>query len=258
MPFSFIEDEELREKAEDAHKIKVDELTINLTNAKKKEVEEAVAGLKTKNEEILGEKKTLQDEMKKFEGIDLDHVKVASEFYEKNKDADFLKDGTVEELIEKKTSQITSDFETQINELNENLSKAKDHGRTYQSLFESKVIDDGLRAEATKQGVRPEAVEDIILRGRSVFSLDENKQMEARDKEGNLAVTEDKKVLTPKNWVEGLKESSPHYWPSSEGAGAQGGVGGTSPSDLTLKLQELADKGDMKGYRALRDKHAKK
>jgi len=257
MAFEFIEDTELREKVEDEHRIAVDELTVNLTNSAKKQVDDAVTGLKTKNSEILGEKKALQESLKKFDGIDIEQVKIATDFYEKNKDTEFLKDGTVEELIEKKTSQLRSDNEAIVTELTGKLTEAQKHGMTYQTLFESKVIDDGLRAEAIKQGVRPEAVDDVILRGRGIFSLDDNKQIEARDSEGKLAITEDKKVLTTKNWIEGLKETSPHYWPVSEGAGAHGGSS-SDPSDLTIKLAELAAKGDMKGYRALRDKHAKK
>ena len=255
--FDFIEDPELKEKVENAHKLEVDELTVNLTNSAKTKVDEAVSGLKSKNQEILDEKKKLQDSLKMFEGYDPEVVKTATEFYKKNKDAEFLKDGTVDELIEKKTSQLTSDFEVQIQELNGKLSAATEHGATYQTLFESKVIDDGLRAEAIKQGVQPAAVEDVILRGRGIFSLDENKQIEARTSDGKLATTEEgSKVLTPKNWIEGLKDTSPHYWPGSTGAGAEGGLGG-SDNDYTTKLAELAAKGDMKGYRALRDKHNK-
>lgn len=254
--FTFIEDEELRTKAEDAHKIDVDELTVNLTNSAKTQVEEAVEGLKTKNAEILDEKKALSNTLKKFDGFDVEVAKTATEFYEAHKDAEFLKDGTVEELIEKKTSQLNSDHEVQVNELTGKLVAATEHGATYQSLFESKVIDDGLRAEAVKQGVRAEAVDDIILRGRGVFSLDEKKQIEARDSEGKLAVTEDKKVLNVKNWITALKETSPHYWPESRGAGAHGGAGG-SDSDYEVKLAELAAAGKMGEYRALRDKHKK-
>jgi len=254
--FTFIDDEELRAKIEDANKLEVDELTVNLTNSAKTQVEEAVTGLKAKNTELIGEKKAAQEALKKFDGVDVEASKLATEFYENHKDQEFLKDGTVEELIEKKTSQLNSDHEVQVTELTGKLSEAVNHGATYQSLFESKVIDDGLRAEAVKQGVRSEAIEDVILRGRGVFSLDDSKQIEARDREGKLATTEDKKVLNPKNWIEGLKDTSPHYWPDSRGAGASGGSG-NSDSDYTIKLNELASKGDMVGYRALRDKHQK-
>lgn len=255
--FSFIEDADIREKAENAHKLEVDELTVDLTNQAKTQVEDAVTGLKNKNAELLDEKKKAQDSLKVFDGIDPEIARTAITFHEENKDAEFLKDGTVDELIDKKTSQLRSDHESALTELSGKLDSAINHGAKYQNLFESKVIDDGLREEAVGQGILPGAVSDIILRGRSVFSLDENGQIEARDAEGKLAVTEDKKVLTPKNWIEGLREKSPHYWPASEGAGAMGGTG-AADSDLTKRLNDLAAKGDMKGYRALRDKHAKK
>ena len=254
--FDFIEDADLREKAVNAHKIEVDQLTINLTDAAKTQVEDAVTGLKTKNAELLDEKKAQDTKLKLFEGFDPKTLKTATDFYAKNKDAEFLKDGTVEELIQSKTSQLTSDFETQITELNTNLTEAKAHGTIYQGLFEGKTIDDGIREEAIKSGMLPTAVEDAVMRGRGVFSLDANKQIEARDAEGKLAVTEDKKVLTTKNWVEGLKTTSPHYWPGSKGAGAFGGQG--NESDFNLKLQALAESGDTAGYRKLRDSKKKK
>lgn len=250
--FSFIEDTDLREKAENAHKIDVDQLTIDLTNANKTAVDEAVTGLKDKNAEILNEKKILSDSLKKFEGYDPTDVKTATDFYKKNKDAEFLKDGTVEELIQQKTSQLTSDFETQVNELTANLNEAQTHGQTYQTLFEAKVIDDGVRTEAIKAGMLPTAVEDAVMRGRTVFSLDADKQIEARDSKGALAVTEDKKVLTTANWVEGLKESSPHYWPQSEGAGAFGKTG-TGETDAMAKRIAAAESGDVAAYRRQRD-----
>lgn len=255
--FDFIEDTDLKEKAENAHKLAVDTLTVDLTTSAKTQVDEAVKGLKAKNVEILDEKKVLQTSLKVFDGFNIDDAKIAGDFYAKNKDAEFLKDGTVDELIEKKTSQLNSDHEAAMTELNGKFDAATAHGATYQGLFESKVIDDGLKIEAIKQGMRPEALEDVVLRGRGVFSLDANKLIEARDSEGKLAVTEDKKVLTVKNWVEGLKTTSPHYWPGSEGAHATPGSGG-DPSDLTLKLNALAADGKMDEYRALRDKHKKK
>lgn len=249
--FDFIEDKDVREKVENAHKLEVDELTVNLKNANKVAIEDAVSGLKTKNSEILDEKKTLQEAAKLFEGIEAEAAKEALEFYEKNKDAEFLKDGKLEDLLEKKTSALKSDHETVMTELNGKFEEASTQGNMYRSLYETKVIDDALRQAAIDAKVRPEALSDIIMRGRGVFSLDEKKQVEARDSEGKLAKTSDDKVLTTKNWVEDLKATSPHYWPNSEGAGAHGGDPGNA-GDYTAKLQAAASSGDMVEYRRLR------
>jgi len=249
--FTFIEDKDIREKVEDLHKLEVDEVTINLTNKAKSDQEESEKGLKAKNVELLGEKKTLQEAVKLFDGIDPKAAKNALEFHEKNKDAEFLKDGTIEDLIEKKTSTLKSDHEAVMVELNGKFDDVSTKGSMYKNLYESKVIDDGIRAEAIKAGIRAEAVEDVLMRGRSVFSLDENKHIEARDNEGKLAKTADDKVLTTKNWVAGLKDTSPHYWPNSEGAGAHPGTGMVD-SDYTAKLQAAASNNDMNEFRRLR------
>ena len=255
--FGFIEDKDLKEKVENAHKLDVDDLTIKLTDAAKTQVEEAVTGLKDKNTELLGEKKAVDVKLKAFDGYDPKTLKISSDFYEKNKNEEFMKEGTIDELVEKRTSLITSDFETQIGELNTNLEASKKHGANYQTLFESKTIDDGVREAALKSGMLPTAVEDAVLRGRSIFSLDEKKQIEARDSEGKLAVTEDKKVLTTQNWIEGLKVTSPHYWPNSESANAHGKTGGDQ-GDYMAKLAAFSDAGDMEGYRKFRDSKKKK
>jgi len=249
--FTFIEDKDIREKVENMHQLEVDDLTINLTNKAKADQEESEKGLKAKNAEILDEKKVLQEAAKLFDGMDPEAAKEALEFHEKNKDTEFLKDGTIEDLIEKKTSTLKSDHEAAMTELGGKFDEASAKGSLYQNLYESKVIDDGIRAEAIKAGIRAEAIEDVLMRGRGVFSLDDKKQIEARDSEGKLAKTTDDKVLTTKNWIEGLKETSPHYWPGSEGAGAQGGDPGNA-SDYTAKLQAAATAGNMVEYRRLR------
>lgn len=254
MPFDFIEDAEVKAKVEEEHKLEIDNITVTLKAEHKTAMEAEVSGLKTKNEELLGEKKTLSETLKTFDGIDVDVAKTAIEFHEKNKDAKFLEDGSVDELIEKKTSDLRTAHDTEKNELTTNLTDQTARADKYQTLFESKVIDDGLRAEAVKQGVLPAALEDIILRGRTVFSLGEKQEIEARDSEGKLAQTEDKKILSPKNWIEGLKKTSPHYWPNSVSADADGGSG--SSSDIDIQMQAAAEAGDSKLYRKLRDKKA--
>jgi hypothetical protein len=61
-------------------------------------------------------------------------------------------------------------------------------------------------------------------------------------------------VITPVTWIEGLKESSPHYWPSSAGAGNRGGNTGAMDGDVMERLAALAGAGKMEEYNALRKK----
>ena len=252
--FEFIVDEEQRAKAIEAHKIQVDELTVTLNKSVQKTVDEAVAGLKTKNDELLTEKKKVQDALKNFDNIDPVKAREALSFLENNHDAQLIKDGKVDELIEKRTSAMKSDHETRVLELSGKLTENEKAALLYRTLYETKMVDDSLREAAVAAKVRPEAIADILLRGRSVFSLATDGTTEARDHEGKLKKTADgEKVLTVTNWVEDMKKSSPHYWPSSEGIGAFGGGSGGG-EDLNDQINRSAAKNDMGLYRKLRAK----
>lgn len=245
--FDFLEDEELRTQAQTAYDTSVAEINDSVQG----KIDEAISGLKQKNEDLIGEKRAIQDKLKEFADID-DPVKAleALKLINENEEVRMIKDGKIEEVIEKRTSQLRSDQETTLTELKTQLQTALDNGDIFKSQFNSKMIEDSLRAAALKAGVRPEAVTDILLRGNAVFSLSTGGEIEARDGQGNLLKNKDKIIITPDIYVGSLKEEAPHYWPDSAGAGVIGGSLNTG--DMQDKLAALADKGDMQGYKKLR------
>ena len=249
--FTFIEDETLRTQVEEAHKTSMDTLTASIDE----KISEATSGLKGKNEELLDEKKKLGKVLKNFENVDPEKAKEALKFLEENEYAQMIKDGKVDEIIEKKTSQMRSDHEAAVSELSTKLTETEDSGRLYKNMYEKKMIEDNLRKVAIEAGVRPEAVSDILMRGLTVFSLDDKEGVEARDGEGKLVKTADDKVLTAKLWIDKFKESAPHYFPESESAGAHGGKKGRD--DLDVAITAAAKKGDMTEYRRLKAKKKK-
>jgi hypothetical protein len=248
--FEFIEDEELRQQAIDQYEASIKETTESIDT----KIEEAVAGLKAKNEELLGEKKSIQEKLAQFSKItDPGKAIEALEFLQENEDAQLIKEGKVDELVEKRVSNLRLEHEKQVDQLRQQLEEivhAKEH---YESQFKTKIMDDAMREIAVKAGIRAEAISDVLMRSKQVFSLAEDGTLEARGSDGKLLKNDKGNVVTPIVWLEGLKESAPHYWPSSEGVGATGGSI-NSDADLTEKLAEFARKGDMKGYRTLRDK----
>ena len=252
--FDFIEDAELRQQAIDQYEASVKEVTESLDS----KIEEAVAGLKSKNEELLSEKKAIKEKLNQFKDItDPEKALEALNFLQDNEEAQLIKDGKFDELIEKRTSNLRIEHEKQLNDLKDALESTSSEKTKYESLYKTKIMDDAMRDVATKAGVRPEAVTDILLRSKQMFTLVDDGSLEARDADGKLLKNEQGNVITPAVWLESLKETSPHYWPSSSGVGARGG-NITGNADLTEKLSELAAAGDMDGYRALRAKMADK
>jgi hypothetical protein len=245
MDFSFIEDAELREKAEKEYQ---ESIKAAVEENVQKVVEKEVSGLKAKNEELLNEKKKL---MENFKDLDPEKAKEALKFLEENEEARLIQEGKFEEIVEKKVSQIKSDYEAKMAELQKQLEQFESASVEYKTKFETKVVEDTIRDTAIKAGVRPEALTDVLMRATQIFSLGEDGSVEARDSQGNLMKIDDL-VLTPDNWIKSLKESAPHYWPPSQGAGATGS--GANSGDVMKKLADLAAKGDMVGYRRLRKK----
>lgn len=246
--FEYIVDEDVRAKAIADFEARQTELT---TEGEAK-VAAATERLVAKNQELLGEKKTIQEKLAEFKDI-TDPVEAlkALKFINENEDAQLIRDGKVGELIEKRTSVMRIEHENAVKELADKLMEASEGKTTYQGLYETKVMDDAMRAVAVQAGVRAEAIPDVLLRAKSMFSLDKEGNPEARDSKGNLRKNDSDNVVTPGVWMEDLKASSPHYWPSSAGAGAVGGNLGDS-ADTTAKLADLAKRGDMVGYRKLR------
>ena len=249
MDFDFITDEAQREKA----KALYEESIAKIKSDHQIELDEQVSGLKAKNSELLGEKKKVQEDLKKYSDFDMDKAKEALEFLENNKDAQMVKDGKIEELFDRRVSVMRSDHEAMVTELKSSLKEATERATNFEGLYKTKTVQDTLRDQAIAAKVRPEAIPDVVMRGSTVFSVAENDPtlIEARDHEGKLCKTEDDKVLTPANWINGLKKVSPHYWPESKSAGAYGGTG--NPEDKMQALQEAADRGDHAAFRKLRE-----
>lgn len=68
-----------------------------------------------------------------------------------------------------------------------------------------------------------EATADIAFLAQSQFSLDENGKAVAIDANGEVVIGKDgSNPVTPKEWVEGLRENKPYFWPKANGSGSPG------------------------------------
>ncbi len=187
--------------------------------------------------------------------LDVDKARAALEFFDKNEEAQMLRDGRFDELMEKKTSTLRSDHADKMTGLEKELATAKEEGGVFKSKFHTKMIEDALRAEAIEAGVQLGAVDDVLRRGNKIFTLGSDGSVEARDAEDKL-VKIDKIVMTPKVWIASLKSGSAHYWPGSKGSGAHGGAGGGA-DDMQAALVAAAEAGDQVAYRRIKAEMSK-
>jgi hypothetical protein len=108
--------------------------------------------------------KERDDLRQRFDGIDPAEVRKLADEKRKLEEAQQLKAGEVDKVIETRIKSVRGDLEKQIS----NLTSERD---ALTSRLTAIQIDQGILTAATKRGIRPTAMPDILARARSVFRL---------------------------------------------------------------------------------------
>jgi len=178
-----------------------------------------------------------------FEGLDIDAVKGLLSKVNEDEETRLIADGKIDEVLSRRTERLRGDYDKQLQEAKDRAEKAE----AFASQFKGKVLADSIREAAQKAGALAEASEDIILRARSIFQLNENGEPVAVDKDGEAIYGKDGKTpLTPLEWAESLREAAPHLWPRAQGAGPTGDKGAKgakkrsdmSPEEMAAFIKE--------------------
>lgn len=172
---------------------------------------------------------TMANQLKAFDGVDAAEYKRLKEL--EGKFTGKPDEAAVEKAVQERVATMKADFDTR-------YKAVADVNGTMKSQLEVLVIDNAVRAAATKAGVRPEAVDDVLLRAKTVFKF-ENGSAVPYDSKGQLVYGKDGTTpMTTEEWATGLKKTATHLFPQSAGGGAGGpgkggGVGGQnlSPTD---------------------------
>ncbi|MDR5616842.1 hypothetical protein [Arsenophonus sp.] len=182
-----------------------------------KQINDQVTGLKAKNSELLGKLKEQTDNLKRFEGIDPEQVKGILQRFENDEEAKLIAEGKIDEVINKRTERLRHDVEKKLQSEKRRAEKAEE----FANKFRSRVLGDEIRAAASQSGALASAQEDLLLRAKGIFKINDEGQAVAVDEENNPIMGKDGRTpLTPAEWIDSLKESAPHLFPSASGTGA--------------------------------------
>lgn len=201
-------------------------------------VEQHVSGLKAKNNELLGKNRSLSDELtnfkSQFEGLDIDAVKGLLQKAGQDEETKLLAEGKIEEVIQKRTEKMREEHDKVLKAEKERADKAEAYAEKFKkSVVQSQIVQAAIELEAL-----PEATPDIAFLAQTKFALDENGKAVAVDENGDVVIGKDgKNPLTPKEWIEDIRESKPYFFPKPNGAGGQGG--NNSGGKNTIKRSEF-------------------
>lgn len=182
------------------------------------EVKEA---LRKEREGRKTEVKELKDMLKQWEGLDPAEIRSMLEKLGGDKEAQLIKAGKIDEVVALRTEKLVKAHEKAVADAAKQVEAANARAQK----FSGQVLDNHVRAAASKAGVHQNAVEDALFRARTLFSLDDDGNAVQLDADKKPVMGKDgKTAFGPAEWVESMKESAPHWFPAGNaGGGASGG-----------------------------------
>lgn len=204
------------------------------------DLQKQIEALRANNAELLKEKKSLKGEFDSFKAeykdIDPSAVRSILQRFSDDEEAQLIASGKVDEVLNKRTERLKDDFSKKLTAAEQRAVDAEKRMQAY----EGRVLDDSIRAAAAKAGLHPQAIEDALFRGRSMFRLDANGQAVQLDEGGHPVPGKDGKTpYAPSEWLEDMKEKAPHWFPATAsgggatGSGSAGNGGGLKRSGMS-------------------------
>jgi len=223
------------------------------------DVDEALRGLYVPNadgtfrldaegiEDVTGLKNALSSERKsrkaaddarnaqaqEFEGLDPVEARNVLSKFASDEERKMLKDGNLDAVVEKRLEKLRGDFEKKLKASNE----ATDAALATKQRWLDRVRDSHLREAAAKAGLHDSAIDDAIFRGRSMFTLDDSGAA-VQLEDGLPKLGRDGKTnFSPPEWLEGMRETAPHWFPSTGSGGGSPQTNGRGPGTQAKSLK---------------------
>lgn len=213
----------------------------------------AVGGLKSAlAKEREGRESTSKELLKlrkDIEGLDPVKAREALARVQELEDKKLIDEGKFEELVKARTDRLQQTHQEQLNEYQKKL---KEHEGSISKLTEelsTERIDNQLTLHATKAGVRPTALTDVILRARRVWKLVDGQPVPMNG--DSLVYGKDpSKPMPMEEWLDTLRKGDgAHLFEGSGGGGAANAGGQSNGRDVTLTRDQARDP---QAYRAAR------
>jgi hypothetical protein len=214
-----------------------------------------VRGLKTAYEKEQERRKKAGDELaalrEQIGDLDPETARAAQAKLLEMEDKKLLDEGKVEELLKQRTERMAKDHEARVKALNAKLEELSGRESELTGRLQKVLVEGAIREAATKHGVRPTAVTDVLMRGNSLFQLDGEDPL-PRDAKGEIVRGKNGvDPMTIDEWFGSLQADAPHLFEASNGSGAAGsqrGQGGThrrtvslsDPKAIGANLEEVA------------------
>lgn len=194
----------------------------NLTGVEGMKTQKDVDTLSESLRKERNDHKTTKQKYNFLDGLDLADVQARLSKYDELEvaAAGKIDDKKLETMVNARLKGITDPLERDKKKLNEDLTAATSTVKQLQDTLLRRDIGDSVRSAAMKDKVVDTALEDVMLVANSIFTRTEDGRIMTKDDLPGVTPG-----LEPSAWLGEMKERRPHWWPASQGAGANGGDG---------------------------------
>lgn len=204
----------------------------------KKHIDEQVAGLKTKNNQLLQNLSKLKDTLGQYGDLTPEQVHQLKLAAQNSEEQELISQGRLEEVFNGRTERMRQAHQTALDQKDQEVSGWK----TKAEKLSGKAIESALKSAAAEAGVLPSAFDDVVSRANGHFNLADDFAVVAVDGEGNLRMDSDGKTpLSPLSWVKSLKETAPHLFQAAKGGNSRGGTGQPPVGNLSGSQADVAN-----------------
>lgn len=180
-------------------------------------------GLKNNRNDVFNQLQAAKTQLAKFGDADPEAVKQILQRFESEEEQQLVKDGKIDQVVELRVNKMREKFNQDLDARDAELSKSI----ARQNSLENRAIAAEITKAATEAGAIPSALTDFVQRSAGNFSLTEDGDVIAVDKEGNQLFDVDGKTpLSAKAWALSLQKEAPHLFQKPNSGGSQGSQGG--------------------------------
>jgi hypothetical protein len=181
---------------------------------------------KTRLDEFRANNIQLQQQLEKLKDVDPAKYAELIKLQQEVEEGQLIKAGKLEEVVNLRVTNMKKDLETQLTTSQTALQLAN-------SQLAILMIDNAVRQEAVKNGALPTALDDVVLRARTVYSMDKGQAVPKDDKGQVIYGKDGQTPMGMGDWIVNLKKAAPHLFAGSQGSGAGGGRTGPGAGDIS-------------------------
>ena len=203
---------------------------------------------RTNNRMLFNQNKEMQAALEKVKDVDPEKYAEglkALEIFAQSEEAKLLKDGKLDEVIERRTKTMKDDFDLQLAAKAKALEESQAVVNSHASKLQKLMVESGVTKTLASLGrVKEGALDDVYSRANQVWKVDEKGELVARDSDGKQIFGKDSNELTMAEWGKSLLDSAKHLFEPSQGGGGQGDFRSRKDGSGVLEL----DPNDQRGF----------